>query len=83
MAKITSVIDKKEPKVKPVTEPKAPPSEPVVVAPKKKRYYLLSKDDKVVATLIDRSLVDQWLAENKAGAVKFTEILPEYAKENV
>ena len=41
--------------------------------PAKKRFVLQDKSGEVVATLIDRELADQWVSDNKKGAIKVIE----------
>jgi hypothetical protein len=43
------------------------------VAQPKKKFVLLDKDEKTVATLIDRFQAEKWVAENKKGSVRFIE----------
>ena len=39
----------------------------------KNKYILLGKDEKPVASLIDRDLAEKWVSQNKFGAVKYIE----------
>jgi hypothetical protein len=49
-------------------------SKPILPSmPPKRKFTLLDKTGAVVATLIDRGLAENWVAEHKHGAVKFTE----------
>ena len=48
-------------------------SKPAPARSNKTRYILLGKDNKPVATLINRALADRWVAENKMGSVKWVE----------
>ena len=43
---------------------------------KKARYLVLDRNEKIIATLIDRDLAEQWVKERKQGARSFrTKIL--------
>ena len=41
--------------------------------PPKKKFILQNKAGKIVATLINRELADNWISTGKKGAVKLTE----------
>jgi hypothetical protein len=42
-------------------------------APPKKKFVLLDKDGKIVATLVDQALAEKWVADHKKGATRFIE----------
>jgi len=39
----------------------------------KKKFVLLDQEGKTVATLIDKSLAEQWVSDHKKGATRFIE----------
>jgi hypothetical protein len=39
----------------------------------KKKFVLLDKEEKIVATLIDRVLAEKWVSDHKNGATRFIE----------
>jgi hypothetical protein len=42
-------------------------------AQSKKKFVLLDKDGKIVATLVDQTLADKWVTDHKKGAVRLIE----------
>jgi hypothetical protein len=41
--------------------------------PNKPKYTLLNQEGKIVATLIDQSLAEKWVADHKRGATRFVQ----------